>query len=143
MSQQDAKELVIERGDGASPEDFTFVCGIRSKTFTMANASIDTTVPNCSDPSLPIVATARPGRQTLTFQGDGLFDNAEVGKDVFDDARLQRETNYRITIPGVGAFEGPFFVSDYSNSGDMEDPLAFSATWVPLDASQLTFTPAA
>lgn len=143
MSQQDAKELVIERGDGASPEVFTFVCGIRSKTFTMANASIDTTVPNCDDPSAPIVATARPGRQTLTFQGDGLFDNAEVGKDVFDDARLQRETNYRITIPGVGSFDGPFFVSDYSNSGDMEDPLAFSATWIPLDASQLTFTPAA
>jgi len=142
MAQQDAKELVIERGDGASPEVFNFVCGLRSKTFTMANASIDTTVPNCDDPSLPIVATARPGRQTLTFQGDGLFDNKDVALDVFDDARLQRESSYKITIPGVGSFQGPFFVSDYSNSGDMEDPLAFSATWVPLDASLLTFTPA-
>lgn len=143
MSQQDAKELVIERGDGASPEVFSYVCGLRSKTFTMSNASIDTTVPNCEDPSLPIIATARPGRQTLTFQGDGLFDNATVGKAVFDDARNQTETNYRITIPGVGSFAGPMFVSDYSNSGDMEDPLAFSATWVPLDASLLTFTPVA
>jgi len=140
MSQENARELVIKRGDGASPEAFTFVCGLRTRTFTMSNASIDTTVPSCSDPSAPIVATAAPGRQTLTFAGDGLFDNDAVGKDVFDDARLQRETNYQVIIPGVGTFEGPFFVSDYSNSGDMEDRMAFSATWVPLDASQLTFT---
>lgn len=140
MAQENARELVIKRGDGASPEVFTFVCGLRTRTFTMSNASIDTTVPSCADPAAPIVATAAPGRQTLTFAGDGLFDNDEVGKDVFDDARLQRETNYQVIIPGVGQFEGPFFISDYNNSGDMEDRMAFSATWIPLDASNLTFT---
>ena len=140
MSQENARELVIKRESADSPNTFTFVCGLRTRTFTMSNASIDTTVPSCADPSAPIVATAAPGRQTLTFSGDGLFDNDDVGKDVFDDARLQRETTYQVIIPGVGMFEGPFFISDYSNSGDMEDKMAFSATWVPLDASQLTFT---
>jgi TP901-1 family phage major tail protein len=144
MAQQDAKELVIKRGDGASPEVFSFVCGIRTRTFSMSNASIDTTVPNCEDPSLPIVATARPGRQTITFSGDGLFDSNAAGKAIADDAREQNiETNYQVIVPGYGTFEGPFFISDFQWNGDMEDPLAFSATWTPLDASQLTFTPAA
>jgi TP901-1 family phage major tail protein len=143
MSQQNARELVIKRGDGAGPEVFTFVCGMQTRTFTMSNASIDTTVPNCSDPSLPIVATARPGRQTLEFSGDGLFDNAAVGKAVADDARNQSETNYEIIVPGYGTFSGPFFIADFNWSGSMEDPLKFSAKWIPLDNSQLTFTPAA
>lgn len=144
MSQQNARELVIKRGDGASPEVFSFVCGIRTRTFSMSNASIDTTVPNCEDPSEPIVATARPGRQTIEFSGDGLFDSNAAGKAIADDAREQNiDTNYQVIVPGYGQFEGPFFISDFSWNGDMEDPLAFSAKWTPLDASLLTFTPAA
>lgn len=143
MAQLEAKLLVIKRGDGASPEVFSYVCGIKTRTFQMSNAQIDTTVPNCEDPSLPIVATARPGRQTLTFSGDGLFDNNAVGKLVIDDVRNQAtDVNYQVIVPGVGTFEGPFFISDFQLSGDMEDNLAFSATWVPLDNSLLTFTPA-
>jgi predicted secreted protein len=110
----------------------------------MSNASIDTTVPNCEDPSQPIVATARPGRQTITFSGDGLFDSNAAGKAIADSARNQDiDTNYEVVVPGYGSFQGPFFISDFQWNGDMEDPLAFSATWTPLDASQLTFTPAA
>lgn len=143
MSQQNARELVIKRGDGASPETFTFVCGLRTRTFQMSNAQIDTTVPSCTDPSQPIVATARPGRQTITFSGDGLFDSDEVGKAVADDARQQVTTrNYTVVVPGYGSFSGPFFVSDFQWNGDMEDPLAFSATWIPLSGDALTFTPA-
>lgn len=142
MAQQNARELVIKRGDGASPEVFSFVCGIRTRTFSMSNASIDTTVPNCADPSEPIVATARPGRQTITFSGDGLFDNNTAGKAIADDAREQNiDVNYQVIVPGYGTFQGPFFISDFQWNGDMEDPLAFSATWTPLDASQLTFAP--
>jgi TP901-1 family phage major tail protein len=144
MSQQNARELVIKRGNAASPESFTFVCGLRTRTFQMSNAQIDTTVPSCSNPANPIVATARPGRQTITFSGDGLFDSDEVGKAVADDARLQTTTrNYQVVVPGYGTFEGPFFVSDFQWNGDMEDPLAFSATWIPLSGDALTFTPAA
>ena len=144
MAQQNARELVIKRGDGASPEVFTFVCGLRTRSFQMSNAQIDTTVPNCDNPAQPIVATSRPGRQTLTFSGDGLFDSDEVGQDVADDARLQRVTiNYQVIVPGYGTFEGPFMISDFEFSGDMEDPLAFSATWAPVNNALLTFTPAA
>lgn len=142
MAQENARELVIKRGDGASPEVFTMVCGFRTNNFTLSNAQIDTTVPNCTDPALPIVATARPGRQTIQFSGDGLFDSSAVGKLVIDDVMNQAiDVTYQIVVPGVGTWEGPWFVSDFSLSGDMENPLSFSATWVPLDASRLTFTP--
>jgi TP901-1 family phage major tail protein len=141
VAQENARELVIKR-ESATPGTFVFVCGLRTRSFQMSNAQIDTTVPSCTDPSLPVIATARPGRQTIQFSGDGLFDNGTVGKAVADDARLQTtDKNYQVIIPGYGTFEGKFFVSDFEWSGGMEDPLAFSATWVPLDNSQLDFTP--
>lgn len=144
MSQQNARELVVKRESDITPGTFVFVCGIRTRSFQMSNAQIDTTVPNCANPAAPIVATARPGRQTISFSGDGLFDSDEIGKAVADDARLQRtDKNYQVIVPGYGTFEGPFFVADFEFSGDMEDPLAFSASWVPLDNSQLEFTAAA
>lgn len=145
MAQQNAKELVIKRGNAdGPPETFTFVCGIRTRSISMSNAQIDTTTPNCADPTQPIVATAIPGRQTIQFSGDGLFDNGTVGTAVAEDARLQRKTiNYQVIVPGYGTFEGPFFVADFEFSGDQEDPLGFSATWIPLDNSALTFTAAA
>lgn len=141
MAQQNARELVIKRESDTTPGTFVFVCGFRTRTFSMSNAQIDTTVPNCADPSQPIVATAIPGRQTLSFSGDGLFDNDEVGKAVADDARLQRtDKNYQVVIPGYGTFEGPFFVGDFEWSGEMEERMAFSASFIPLNNADLAFT---
>lgn len=130
MAQQQGRELVIKR-ESDTPGTFVFVCGIRTRSLSISNAQIDTTVPDCTDPAAPISATAMPGRQTITFSGDGLFDSAEVGVQVADDARLQRTPNYQVIVPGYGMFEGPFMVGDFEFSGEMEDPLNFSATWVP------------
>lgn len=140
MAQQNGRELVIKR-ETAVAGTFAFVCGIRTRSLSISNAQIDTTVPNCSNPAAPIVATAKPGRQTISFSGDGLFDNAAVGNSVADDARLQRITNYQVIVPGYGTYEGPFMVGDFEFSGEMEDPLGFSATWVPTDAGLLEFAP--
>ncbi|QIB32636.1 phage tail tube protein [Ancylobacter pratisalsi] len=140
MSLENARELYIKRSNGDSPETFSTVCGVRTRSLQMSNAQIDTTIPDCDDPSAPIVATAAPGRQTLTFSGDGLFVSSDSGVAVADDARLQRVTNYQIRVVGYGVFEGPFMVADFELSGDMEEKMAFSATWVPTDAGTLTFT---
>lgn len=144
MAQQNARELVIKRGSNADGSGtVVFVCGIRTRSLTMSNAQVDTTVPDCDDPTQPIVATAKPGRQTLTFSGDGLFDSDAVGILVADDARLQREVNYTIIVPGYGTWVGPFMIGDFEWSGDMDEQLAFSATWIPTDINELEFTAAA
>lgn len=143
MALQNARELVIKRStsaDGSGTK--VFVCGLRTRTWSIANAEIDTTIPNCDDPSEPIVATSVPGRQTLEFSGDGLADDDDAMQMVHDDARLQRVVPYEVVVPGFGSYVGPMGVFDFSFSGDMEDPLGFSATWRPTDASTLVYTPA-
>lgn len=143
MTQKNARELVIKRSTAADGTGSRgFVCGIRTRKLSISNAEIDNTVPSCDDPSLPIVATSIPGRQTIEFSGDGLFDSDAVGIVVLDDARLQRRVTYEIIFPGYGTWVGPFAVFNYEASGDMEDPLAFSASWKPTDINSLVFTAA-
>ncbi len=135
MAQQEGRLLLIKRWNGSA---FVNVCGLRSKSLTIANAEVDTTVPDCTDPSLPIQQTSRPGIQTITFSGDGLFDNAAVGKAVADDARLQSITDYQVIVPGYGTFEGAFMVTNYEGAGDYDNTLTFSAQWSPTE--RLAFT---
>ena len=62
MALQNGRELVIKRStvaDGTGTR--VFACGLQTTSFTIANADIDTTRPNCDDPSLPIIATSRTG----------------------------------------------------------------------------------
>lgn len=143
MAQQLGRLLVIKRSTAADGTGTrTFVCGFRTSKFSMANAEIDNTVPACDAPGDPIVATSIPGRQTMEFTGDGLFDNDAVSVAVVDDARLQRRVTYEVIAPGYGTWVGPFAVFNFEFSGPMEDPLAFSASWKPTDINSLVFTPA-
>jgi hypothetical protein len=142
MAQENGRELVIKRstaGDGSGTR--VFVCGLRTSSWSISNAEIDTTVPNCTNPALPIVATSAPGRQTLEFTGEGLADTAGNFRAVADDARLQRKTQvYEVIVPGYGRWTGPMAVFDWVATGTMEEPLGFSATWRPVDATALIFT---
>lgn len=142
MAQENGRELVIKRStavDGTGTR--IFVCGLRTSSWSISNAEIDTTVPNCTNPALPIVATSTPGRQTLEFTGDGLADTAGNFRAVADDARLQRTTAvYEVIVPGYGRWVGPMAVFNWTATGTMEEPLGFSATWRPVDATALVFT---
>ena len=55
-------KLLIELGDGGSPETFTAPCGLTSKGFNRSATTSDTNVPDCDDPDAPVwterVATA-------------------------------------------------------------------------------------
>lgn len=142
MALQNGRELVIKRSataDGTGSK--VIVCGLRTRGWSINNAEIDTTIPDCDDPSKPIVATSDFGRQTLEFSGDGLADNDAAQLMVHDDARLQRIVPYEVVVPGFGSYVGPMGVYNFEFTADMEEKLGFSATWRPADASQLVYTP--
>ena len=140
MAQQTGRLLLIKKEDTPSSGTFTSVCGFRARSFSMSTNEVDTTVPDCSDPGGVVQKTSVPGIADRTFTGSGLFDNDAVGKAVADAARLATALNYQVIVPGYGTFEGPYIITDFEWSGDMEGSLEFSATWKPSGA--LTFTAA-
>ena len=129
MAQQTGRTLLIKKGDGASPEVFTTVCGFLARSFTINNNLVDVSVPDCITPDNPVVQTMVYGVQALGFNGTGLFDNDAVGKAVANAARSQTTSNYQIIVPGWGTFQGAFIVETFNFSGDRDGNMEFEATF--------------
>jgi TP901-1 family phage major tail protein len=141
MAQQIGRLLLIKHGNAASPEVFTSMCGFRARSFSMSSNEVDTTVPDCDDPGGVVQKTSVPGISDRTFAGTGLFDNDDTGKAVADAARLATVSNYQVIVPGYGTFQGPYIITDFQWSGEMEGNMEFQATFKPSGALTFTATP--
>ena len=69
-----------------------------------------------------------------TFSGSGAFVSSVVMSAFMEKVINAEVFNAKIIVPGLGTFSGPFFVTDFEASGDMENNMEFSATFVPGDA---------
>lgn len=132
------RNLLIQIGDGNSPEVFTNLCGLKTRSFDISTASVDTTIPSCTNPGGPVQKTSRPGQLSRTFTGSGafvaganmtLFMQHVIGGTVF---------NATVIVPGLGSFVGPYFVSSSTLSGDVDPNMEFNATFEAADV--LAFT---
>lgn len=129
MTQQTGRLLLIKRGNGGSPEQFTTVCGFLARTFAINNNMVDVTTPDCVTPSNKVKEALEYGIQSIQFNGSGKFDNDTVGKAVAADAFNQVKTNYQVIVPGWGDFIGQFLVENFQFSGEAEGNLDFDSTF--------------
>ncbi len=72
--------LLIKVGDGADPEVFSNLCGLKDRSFDLSANSVDTTKPSCTNPGGPVQKTGRPGITSRTFQGSGVFVSSAAMK---------------------------------------------------------------
>ena len=136
MSAQKGKDLLIKIGDGADPEVFTTVAGLRATTLAFNAQAIDVTNADSADQWRELLAGG--GVKTATVSGSGVF------KDAASDASLrtafinQALCNWKIVIPSFGTIAGPFKVTalNYEGPYDGELKLALSLA----SAGALTFT---
>lgn len=132
--------LLIKVGDGATPgpEVFNNLCGLKDRSFDLSANSVDTTKPSCTNPGGPVQKTGRPGVTNRTFQGSGTFVSSTIMKTFMGKVINTQIFNAQVVVPGLGTFEGPFFVTNFTASGDMENDLQFDATFEA--AAELEFT---
>ncbi len=129
MAQQVGRSLLIKRGDGASPEQFTTVCGFKARTFQINNNIVDVSVPDCVTPSGKVPEASVYGVQGLQFSGSGFFDNDAVGLAIAAAAFNQTAGNYQVIVPGVGTYAGSFLIENFQWSGEMQGNMEFEATF--------------
>ncbi|NNU59728.1 phage major tail protein, TP901-1 family [Ochrobactrum soli] len=135
--QQIGRLLLIQIGDGATPEVFTNLCGLQTRSFNMSANSVDTTIPDCQNPGATPQKTGVPGIKQRTFTGSGKFvagANSAYFVSKVNDAAI---FNAIVIVPGLGSYEGPWFVTDFEFSGEQEGNMDFSATFEA--AGPLTF----
>ncbi|WP_028753717.1 phage tail tube protein [Rhizobium leucaenae] len=131
------RTLLIKIGDGADPETFSNLCGLKTRSFDMSTNEIDTTIPSCTNPGDVVQKTSRPGIASRTFTGSGAYVAGANASAFMTHVTNATAFNAQVVVPGLGTFSGPFFVTSFNFSGDVEPNMDFSATFTAADV--LTF----
>lgn len=136
--QQIGRLLLIKIGNGGSPEDYLNMCGFKTRSFNLSANEIDTTIPDCNNPGGKIQKTSEPGIVNRSFSGSGAFVSGATSAILMGHVREGEIFNAQVIVPGDGTYTGPWMVSDFEYSGEMEGNMEFSATFSA--AGPLTFT---
>ncbi len=130
--------LLIKVGDGATPEVFSNLCGLKDRSFDLSANTVDTTKPSCTNPGGPVQKTGRPGITSRTFSGSGTFVSSTAMKAFMGKVINTEVFNAQVIVPGLGTFEGSYFATNFTFNGGMEDDLQFDGTFEA--AAELEFT---
>lgn len=124
MVAQAGKQLLIKVGDGAGPEVFTTVAGLRSNSISINKETVDITNKGSTGQWRELLGGA--GVKSVSVSGSGVFlDDASeetVRADIFSDAI----TNYQILVPDFGTFTGAFEVTSIEYAGEYNGEATYS-----------------
>ncbi len=135
MTAQRGRDLLLKIGDGAEPEVFTTVAGLKAKTLAFNSASIDVTNADSSDGWRELMAG---GIKSAALSGSGVF------KDAASDAALRgaffagTAPNWQVVIPGFGTVQGPFRLTALQYDGPHDGEVKISLSLA--SAGALAFT---
>jgi len=128
MAAQRGRDLLLKIGDGATPEIFSTVAGLRSTTLTFNATTIDITNADSTEMWRELLAA---GVKSASLSGSGVFKDAASDmalKAVFFN---QSCPNFQIVIPSFGVITGPFKLTQLHyegpHDGEVKITLALAA----------------
>lgn len=122
MAGQKGRDVLVGIGDGADPESFTLIAGMRTRTIALAASRIDATT--LDSPGAWREALA--GVKSVEVTGAGVF------KDAASDARMRaaffggEAVRLQLAIPDFGTLAGPFLIGGLAYSGEHDGEAAFA-----------------
>lgn len=141
MAKQLGRALLVKIGDGESPEVFSNLCGLNSKSLTINNSSIDVTTPDCTTPGGALWTETLNGLKNVSVTGDGFFE------DSTSEARMNtiamaadNVCNFQIIVPAFGTYAGAFRIASLDFGGETEGGVTYSVSLESTGA--VTFTAA-
>jgi len=134
MTAQRGRDLLLKIGDGATPEAFTSVAGLRATTLAFNSGLVDVTNADSAGQWRELLAD---GVKSASISGSGVF------KDAASDAALRAAffngtaPNWRVVIPSFGVVQGPFKITALQYEGPHDGELKMSLSLA--SAGALTF----
>ena len=124
MTAQAGKDILLKIGDGASPQGFATVGGLRATTLSLNAASVDITHAQSAGRWRELLSGA--GVRAASIAGSGVFlsnETAEQMRALFFAGALR---DWRVVIPGFGSIEGAFQIANLDYAGDHEGEATMS-----------------
>jgi len=126
MAAQQGKALLMKIGDGASPEVFTTIGGMRSNTLTMNDEMVDVTN---KDSSGARTILAQGGVNSITVAGSGVFTDSASETTLKGKFNVSALTNYQFLVPDFGTFTGSFMLTTLEYAGEYNGEVTYSFTF--------------
>ena len=125
MAAQKGAALLLKIGDGASPEAFTTVGGLRSTSITLNDEAVDVTT---KDSSSLRALLANGGVQTISISGSGVFTDAASETTLRGKFGASSFSNFQVIIPDFGTYTGAFMVASLEYAGEYNGEVTYSVT---------------
>lgn len=140
------EKLLVQIGDGASPETFAHDCLINTERGIQFSADMqEFTVPDCDDPSSPAWKDRLKDGLSATINGAGMVHTSSL-ETWFNWFTSNSTKNVRVKADAAGAdgggyWAGAFHLSNYEVTGTRKEKATVSVT---LESSgTITWTDAA
>jgi TP901-1 family phage major tail protein len=135
MTAQRGKDLLLKIGDGATPENFTTVAGLKSTSLAFNATTIDVTNADSADMWRELLAA---GVKSATITGSGVFRDQASDLTLRTAFFNQTLSNWQIVIPSFGIVAGPFKLTQLHYEGPYDGEVKITLSLA--SAGALTFT---
>jgi len=135
VSAQKGKDILLKIGDGADPEVFTTVAGLRARTISLNARSVDATDSDSAGRWRELLAGA--GVKQASVSGAGVFRDAASDALIRAAFFAQSADSWRLIVPDFGTLEGPFLVAALEYAGEHEGEATYAITLS--SAGEVTF----
>lgn len=125
MAAQKGSAVLIKIGDGASPESFNTIGGLRSSEITLNDEAVDVTN---KDSSGVRVLLPDAGIHSMTISGSGVFTDESQDTTLKNAMNASTFSNFQFIIPDLGTYEGAFMVESLSYAGEFNGEATYSIT---------------
>ena len=125
MAAQKGSSLLVKIGDGASPEAFTTIGGLRSTSISLNDEAVDVTT---MDSSNARTLLANGGIQTITISGSGVCTDAASEGTLRSKFGAASFSIFQIIIPDFGTYTGAFMVASLEYAGEFNGEVTYSVT---------------
>jgi len=135
MAVQKGSALLVKVGDGASPEVFTTVAGLRDTSISINAETIDVTN---KDSSRVRTLLADAGIKSFSISGSGVFTDSASEQTILTNFSASTFSNYEFIVPDYNTFVGKFQVVSIEYAGSYNGEVTYSMSFESADTVTIT-----
>jgi len=124
MAAQKGKDILLKIGDGASPEVFATVAGLRARTISLSARGVDAT--DSDSPGRWRELLAGAGTRQVAISSAGIFRDAGSDAAIREVFFSQAARAWQVIVPDFGVLAGPFLVASLEYAGDHEGEATYA-----------------
>lgn len=126
MAVQKGSALLVKVGNGASPEVFTTVAGLRDTSISINAETIDVTN---KDSSRVRTLLANAGIKSFSISGSGVFTDSASEQTILTNFSASTFSNYQFLVPDYNTFTGAFQVASIEYAGSYNGEVTYALTF--------------